>query len=234
MSQTHEQDVPPSSIFEEEGSMPSPDDIKAAIALQREMAPRVIRQTDMDEVRLVAGIDISANDRTGVARAAVVVLRYPELEVIETQVHEEPLRFPYVPGLLSFREVPSILVAYAALQHQPDLLIVDGQGIAHPRRLGIAAHLGVLLDRPTVGCAKSRLCGTYGPVGEEAGARTPLVHRGEVIGMVVRSKPRTNPLFISIGHRVDLPTAVDYTLACCRGYRLPEPTRRAHLAAGSR
>lgn len=214
--------------------MPSPADIEAAIALQREMAPRVIRHTQMDEVHLVAGIDISANDRTGVARAAVVVLNYPTLEVVETQVHEEPLRFPYVPGLLSFREVPSILAAYAALHHQPDLLIVDGQGIAHPRRLGIAAHLGVLLDRPTVGCAKSRLCGRHEPVGADAGARTPLIDHGEVIGMVVRSKPRTNPLYISIGHQLDLPTAVDYTLACCRGYRLPEPTRRAHLAAGSR
>ncbi len=218
----------------DEKDMRWPVDAQSAIALQRELAPRVIRRWEAGEVRLVAGIDISANDRTGVARAAVVVLSYPELQVVETRTHEEPLRFPYAPGLLSFREAPSILAAFATIQNTPDLLLVDGQGIAHPRGLGIAAHLGVLLDRPTIGCAKSRLVGSYEAVGAEPGARSALTYRGQVVGMVVRTKARANPLFISIGHRIDLPTAVDFVLACGRGYRLPEPTRQAHRAAGSR
>ena len=211
-----------------------PVDQAAAVALQRELAPRVVHAWSGQQVRLVAGIDISANDRTGLARAAVVALTYPELEVVETRTHEEPLRFPYVPGLLSFREAPSILEAFDTLQCRPDLLLVDGQGIAHPRGLGIAAHLGVLLDCPSIGCAKSRLVGQHQQVGETPGDRAELIYRGQVVGVALRTKARTNPLYISIGHRIDLPTAVDYVLACCRGYRLPEPTRRAHLASGSR
>ncbi len=206
-----------------------------AIQLQRELASKVIREDRLGEVSVIAGIDISANDRTGLARAAIVALAYPSMEVLERVRHEEPLRFPYIPGLLSFREVPSILAGFQKLHHQPDLLMVDGQGIAHPRRFGIASHLGVLLELPSIGCAKSILTGHLsGTLGEEVGARVPLIaDKNEVIGMGVRTKARTNPIIVSIGHRISLETAVDYVLSCCRGYRLPEPTRQAHNTAST-
>jgi deoxyribonuclease V len=203
-----------------------------AMQVQRELAGKVIHEDHLGDVKVIAGIDISANDRTGVARAAIVALAYPSLEVLERIRHEEPLRFPYIPGLLSFREVPSILAGFQQLRNQPDLLMVDGQGIAHPRRIGIASHLGLLLDLPSIGCAKSILTGKLsGTLGEEVGARVPLMAGVEVLGMAVRTKARTNPMIISIGHRVSLETAVTYALSCCRGYRLPELTRQAHNTA---
>ncbi|HEU5200060.1 MAG TPA: deoxyribonuclease V [Ktedonobacterales bacterium] len=203
-----------------------------AMQVQRELAGKVIREDQLGEVKVIAGIDISANDRTGLARAAIVALAYPSLDVLERIRHEEPLRFPYIPGLLSFREVPSILAGFQQLRNRPDLLMVDGQGIAHPRRIGIASHLGVLLDLPSIGCAKSILTGKLsGALGEEVGARVPLMAGVEVLGMGIRTKARTNPMIISIGHRVSLETAVSYALSCCRGYRLPEPTRQAHNTA---
>ncbi len=210
-------------------------DPQEAIKVQRELASKVIREDRLGEVKVIAGIDISANDRTGLARAAIVALAYPSLEVLERIRHEEPLRFPYIPGLLSFREAPSILAGFQKLRHTPDLLMVDGQGIAHPRRIGIASHLGVLLDLPSIGCAKSILNGHLrGELGQEVGARVPLTADGETLGVALRSKTRTNPLIVSIGHRVSLETASDYVLKCCRGYRLPEPTRQAHnTASGS-
>ena len=138
-----------------------------------------------------------------------------------------------MPGLLSFRESPLVLAAIEKLRVLPDLLMVDGQGYAHPRRFGIACHLGLLLDRPAIGCAKSVLVGRYEDPGPEAGDQAPLVHRGETIGMALRTKARTNPLIVSIGHKIDLPTAVGFVQACLRGYRLPETTRAAHQLAGS-
>jgi deoxyribonuclease V len=207
----------------------SPQD---AIQLQRELASKVIREGQPEAVKIIAGIDISANDRTGLARAAIVALAYPSMEVLERVLHEEALRFPYIPGLLSFREAPSIMAGFQKLKHKPDLLMVDGQGIAHPRRLGIASHLGLLLDLPSIGCAKSILTGHLkGELGQDVGARVPLLTDGEVIGMGLRSKARTNPLIISLGHRISLEKAVEYVLQCCRGYRLPEPTRQAHNTA---
>jgi deoxyribonuclease V len=205
-----------------------------AIALQRQMAPRVEREDRLGPVGFVAGVDVSANDRTGLARAAVVILTNPELREVEVVREEEPLRMPYVPGLLSFREAPVILRAFERVRQAPDLVFVDGQGIAHPRRLGIASHLGVLLDLPTIGCAKSIFVGTHEPLAEDVGAQQPLVDRGEVIGMVVRTRARVKPMIISTGHRVSLPTAVRYVLACGRGYRLPEPTRLADQRAAEK
>ncbi len=206
-----------------------------AIQLQRELASKVIREGQPEVVNIIVGIDISANDRTGLARAAIVALAYPSMEVLEWVLHEEALRFPYIPGLLSFREAPSILAGFQKLKHKPDLLMVDGQGIAHPRRLGIASHLGVLLDLPSIGCAKSILTGHLkGELGQEVGARVPLIADGEVIGMGLRTKARTNPLIISPGHRISLEKAVEYVLQCCRGYRLPEPTRQAHNTASGK
>ena len=199
-----------------------------AIALQRELAKQVIREDRLDEVRHIAGVDMAINEISGMARAAVVLLSYPELEVIEQHVYEEPLRMPYIPGLLSFREIPCILGAFDLLQQQPDLVMVDGQGIAHPRRLGIASHLGLWLELPTIGCAKSILTGLHDPVSEEAGAWVPLIaNKQEVIGAVVRTRTRVKPMIISPGHRISLETSLRFVLDCSRGYRLPEPTRLA-------
>ena len=203
-----------------------------AVRLQTELASRIERTDRLGAVRFVAGIDISANDRTGVARAAVVVLTFPALEEVEVARAQEPLRMRYVPGLLSFREAPVILKACERLRQAPDLLMVDGQGIAHPRRIGIASHLGLLLDLPSIGCAKSILRGRHEPLPDEVGARAPLIDRGEVIGMALRTRRRAQPLIVSIGHRVSLETAVRFVEQCSRGYRLPEPTRLAHIHAG--
>src|SRR5215467_7994539 len=201
----------------------------AAIALQRQLALRIIREDQLDEVHHIAGVDMAINEENGMARAAVVLLSYPALDVEERHVHEEPVRMPYIPGLLSFRELPCILGAFKLLKQQPELVMVDGQGIAHPRRLGIASHLGLWLELPTIGCAKSILRGEYdrAALGEEVGSWVPLIDRKEVIGAALRTRAHTNPMFISLGHRISLETSLRYVLACGRGYRLPEPTRLA-------
>ena len=187
-------------------------------------------------MRRIAGVDVGFPRRDGepVARAAAVLLSVPELETLAEHVHEEPVRFPYVPGLLSFREAPAVAAAVLALPDAPDVVMVDGQGLAHPRRFGIACHLGVLLDLPAIGVAKSILVGKpEGELGEDAGSRVPLVWRGRVVGAVLRTKRRVNPVYVSVGHRVSLEGAVRRVLALTRGYRLPEPTRQAHLAANA-
>jgi len=201
-----------------------------AIALQKQLAAQVIRAAQLGPVKTVAGIDASYKE--GLAQAAVVILAYPELELIEYAVARRPVSFPYVPGLLSFREAPAVLDALEKLSARPDLLIFDGQGIAHPRRLGIASHLGLLVDLPAIGCAKSRLTGRYTEPGPKRGDFSPLIDRGETVGAALRTRPKTKPLFVSIGHRVDLPASIDYVLNCCRRYRLPETTRWAHRVAG--
>jgi len=200
-----------------------------AIALQRELMQRIVREDQLDEVRFVAGVDMAINENNGKARAAVVLLRFPDLAMVERHVYEEPIRMPYIPGLLSFREAPCVLGAFQQLQQRPQLVMVDGAGIAHPRRLGIASHLGLWLDLPTIGCAKSLLTGKYdaSALNEEVGSWVPLMNKGETIGAVVRTRTRVNPLFISLGHRISLATSIDYVLKCGRGYRLPEPTRLA-------
>jgi deoxyribonuclease V len=200
-----------------------------AIAIQMSLAERVSLTPDLGEVRVVAGVDTST---PGVARCAVVLLSYPELEVLEVSRAEKPLVFPYVPGLLSFREGPAILAAFDKLSRMPDLAYFDGQGLAHPRKIGIASHMGVLLDLPTIGVAKSPLAVRGEEPGPEPGSWTPWRNRkGEVLAAAVRTKPRTKPLYISSGHRIDLATSLEYVLEACRGYRLPEPTRQAHNAA---
>src|SRR5262245_33438002 len=187
--------------------------LEEAIAIQQRLRTRVRHSTPfrLEDVRTVAGIDALYSD---VSRAAVVVLSFPELEVIEEVVATQASVFPYVPGLLSLREIPAVLAALAGLTMRPDVLICDGQGYAHPRRLGLASHLGVYLDHSTIGCAKSRLIGTYDEPGPNVGDRSPLVDHGEVVGMVLRTKLRTNPLFISVGHLMDLETAVAIVLRC--------------------
>ncbi len=201
-----------------------------AVAIQRALAPQVQRtgSLTLDTIHTVAGIDASYKE---VGRAAVVVFSFPELQIIDQALATRESVFPYVPGLLTFREGPAVEDAMQKLQVRPDVLIFDGQGIAHPRRMGIAAHMGVVLDMPSIGCAKSRLTGKYTDPGPNAGDRSPLYDRGEQIGVVLRSKPRTNPLFISIGNKIDLDLAVAVILRCLRGYRLPEPTRMADKIA---
>jgi deoxyribonuclease V len=200
-----------------------------AIALQRELAKRIIREDQLETVRHVAGVDMAINENNGMARAAVVLLTYPELEIIERHIYEEPVRMPYIPGLLSFREAPAVLGAFDQLKQRPQLVMVDGIGIAHPRRIGIASHLGLWLDLPTIGCGKSILTGTYDKtaLSEEAGAWVPITQRHEIIGAAVRTRTRVNPMIISLGHRISLETSIAYVLTCCKGYRLPEPTRQA-------
>jgi deoxyribonuclease V len=198
-----------------------------AIALQRELAKRVEREDRLDEVSHIAGVDLAINEINGMARAAVVLLSYPALEVEERHVYEEPVRMPYIPGLLSFRELPCILGAFELLKQQPELVMVDGQGIAHPRRLGIASHLGLWLDLPSIGCAKSILTGHHKPLSEEVGSWVPLEADREVLGAVLRTRAHVKPMIISLGHRISLETSLRYVLACGRGYRLPEPTRLA-------
>jgi deoxyribonuclease V len=203
-----------------------------AIALQKELARDIIASGEVNSVRLVGGADISVLRGSRTARAAIVVLSYPELEIVEVETVVAELGFPYIPGLLSFRETPVVLELFSKLSNNPDLLFVDGQGIAHPRRLGIASHIGLWLDRPTIGCAKSRLCGEHVEVGHEAGSVAELTHQGEVIGTVLRTRAGSKPLYISPGHKISLQNSVRWVLACTRGYRLPEPSRLAHLAAG--
>ena len=200
--------------------------------IQRKLAAQVSRSNEITPPRLIAGVDISAPNAQGIATGAAVVLSYPGLTVVEAEVVKEGLGFPYVPGLLSFREAPLILAACQKLTTTPDLILVDGQGIAHPRRLGLASHLGLLLDTPTIGCAKSLLCGRHGSVGATPGSFTSLTDNEEVIGAALCTKANTKPIYVSIGHKVDLETAIFWVMECCQGYRIPEPTRLAHLAAG--
>ena len=203
-----------------------------AMALQRQLAAQVSRSGGVAEPRFIAGVDIAVGKAGGMAAAAVVVLSYPELRLVETRVAHGKLDFPYIPGLLSFREAPLTLAACQQLTVVPDLVIVDGQGIAHPRRMGLACHLGLFLDTPTIGCAKSLLCGRHDKPGEPPGSAAEIVDRGETIGAALRTRLGTKPVYVSTGHKIDLQSAVSWVLACCRGYRLPEPTRLAHLAAG--
>jgi len=201
----------------------------AAIALQHELAQRIVLEDRLSEVHFVAGVDMAINENNGMAHAAVVLLTFPELEIVERHIYEEPIRMPYIPGLLSFREAPCVLGAFRKLRQRPDLVMVDGMGIAHPRRIGIASHLGLWLNIPTIGCGKSLLTGKYdkAALGEEAGSWVPLIDKKEVIGGVVRTRTRVNPMFISPGHLISVETSIDYVLKCGRGYRLPEPTRLA-------
>jgi len=216
-----------------EGAEPWPQTAAAAIALQQRLRSQVRTEDDLGSVGRVAGVDVGLEEGGSVTRAAVAVLRWPELDLQDQAIARRPTAFPYIPGLLSFREVPAILDALQQLASPPDLLLCDGQGLAHPRRFGIACHLGLLVDIPSIGVAKSRLVGHHAPVAEDRGAWEPLVDRSEVIGAVLKTRPRTNPLYISSGHRISLPTAVEWVMNCTTRYRLPETTRWAHrLASG--
>lgn len=205
-----------------------------AVALQETLRGEVVTVDTFSRVTSVAGVDVGFEGQGRITRAAVAVLSFPELILQEYAVARRPTVFPYIPGLLSFREVPAVLDAMQQLRRLPDLLLCDGQGLAHPRRFGIACHLGVLLDLPAIGVAKSRLLGTHAPLADGKGSRQALYDKGEVIGMVLRTRRGVRPLYISIGHRIALETAVDYVLRCTTRYRLPETTRAAHKLASGR
>lgn len=205
-----------------------PPDQAAALQLALSHQVKLANQVP-EHIGRVAGVDVSCRRSGGVFHAAVVVLDYATMEILESATASAESDFPYIPGLLSFRELPVLLQAFRRLTRVPDVILVDGQGVAHPRRLGLASHLGLWLDLPTIGCAKSRLCGQGEPPGPARGAWTPLEDCGETVGRVLRTKDRVRPLFVSPGHKIDLPRASDIVLWCSRGYRLPEPTRQAHL-----
>lgn len=202
-----------------------------ARAIQQRLSARVDTEDRLGKVDHVAGVDVGFEQANTVTRAAVTVLGFPGLEPVDQALARRPTTFPYIPGLLSFREIPAVLDAIAKLQTDPDLILCDGQGIAHPRRFGIACHLGVWLDIPAIGVAKSRLIGTHDEVPNRRGGYTRLYDRGECIGAVLRTRVNVRPLYISTGHRVNLETAVDYVMRCTTRYRLPETTRSAHRLA---
>ncbi len=211
-------------------------DIAELRARQIATAGNVVRHDayDFDVPAVIAGADVGFEQEGEVTRAAIALLRFPSLELIEYQVARIDTIMPYIPGFLSFREYPALLAAWQRLSQLPDLVFVDGHGISHPRRLGVASHFGLLIDRPTIGVAKRRLCGRFEPLSDELDARTPLVDKGEQIAWVWRSKLRCNPLFISTGHRVGLDSALHWVRQCMGGYRLPEPTRWADAVASNR
>ena len=207
--------------------------IQQARQIQQDLASQVILEDQFPDLTHVAGVDVGMLERGKITRAAVAVLAFPELDLVDQAIVKIKTTFPYVPGYLSFRELPAVLQAIEQLSVSPDMFLCDGQGIAHPRRLGIASHLGVLLDMPTIGVAKSRLIGTYVEPGPDKGDFSALYDGDEQIGVVLRTRSGVKPLFISPGHRVSIASAIQITLACIPKYRLPETTRHAHrLASG--
>ncbi|HEX8465267.1 MAG TPA: deoxyribonuclease V [Abditibacterium sp.] len=200
-----------------------------AVALQREMRAQIELQPLEKEPKWVAGADLSFEIGSDTVYAGIVVLSFPDLEVVEECGLQTEARFPYVPGLLSFRESPAILEVWEKLQHKPDVLVLDGQGTAHPRGFGIACHLGLWLQIPTIGCAKTLLCGKYDELGQNRGDFAPLVYKKATVGAALRTKNKINPVFVSPGHKCDLDSALALLLRCDGGLKIPEPTRRAHL-----
>lgn len=210
-----------------------PNSAEEAVPIQNDLRKQVVTFDQFGTVNLVAGVDVGFERGGEVTRAAVAVLSFPDLVLVDQAIAKTPTGFPYIPGLLSFREIPALLLALEKIKKVPDLILCDGQGIAHPRRLGIASHLGLLIDVPTIGVGKSLLVGRYQPPPEERGSWSPLIHYKETIGAVLRTRKGFNPLFISSGHRVSLETSIKYVLACSPKYRLPETTRMAHHMASN-
>lgn len=209
--------------------------IDEAIAIQEKLRVEIITSDSFQEpVQYVAGVDMGFEAEGTISRAAVAVLSFPDLKLQESAIARRPTSFPYIPGFLSFREIPAVLNALEKISITPDIILCDGQGIAHPRRFGIACHLGLIVDIPTIGVAKSLLIGKHQEVPEEKGNWQPLINRGETIGAVLRTRTGTKPLYISSGHRVSLTTAIDYVLRCTPKYRLPETTRIADKLASNR
>ncbi|MGB3639732.1 MAG: deoxyribonuclease V [Rivularia sp. (in: cyanobacteria)] len=206
-----------------------------AKVIQEELQKEVITEDKFEKpVKYVAGVDMGFEDNGKTSRAAVAVLSFPDLQLQEQSIAKRPTSFPYIPGFLSFREIPAVLEALQKINTIPDIILCDGQGIAHPRRMGIASHLGVIIDLPTIGVAKSWLIGDYKEVSQEKGSWQPLIHKNETIGAVLRTRSNVKPVYVSSGHRISLPTAIDYVLRCTPKYRLPETTRIADKLASDR
>ena len=210
-----------------------PTDIEKAISLQQKLRLQVITEDQFETIKYVAGVDVGYSDDDHITQAAIAVLNFPELELKEEVIAQRPTSFPYIPGLLSFREIPAILDALEQLNITPDLLICDGQGLIHPRRFGLACHLGVLVNIPSIGVAKSHYIGKYNSVGLEKGNWQPLIDEEEVIGAVVRTRTGVKQIYVSIGHKISLITAINYVLKCTTNYRLPETTRWADKLASN-
>ena len=202
--------------------------------IQEKLRHRVVTQDELGTVQYVAGVDVGFKNNYQITQAAVAVLSFPSLELVESAIAEIPTTFPYVPGFLSFREIPAIVEALKKIQTTPDLILCDGQGLAHPRRLGLACHLGVLLDIPTIGVAKSLFIGKHKELPLDKGSWQPLIDRDETVGLVLRSRTKVKPIYISIGHKISLPTAKDYVMQCLTKYRLPETTRWADKLASDK
>lgn len=213
---------------------PWPLTVEEAIAIQTELQPEVITEDQLGEVQYVAGVDVGFEQDYAISRAAVAVLSFPDLQLVEQAIARRPTTFPYIPGFLSFREVPVVIDALEQVSTIPDLILCDGQGIAHPRRFGLACHLGVLTNMPTIGVAKSLLIGKHDELPLEKGSWQPLRYKGKIVGAVVRSRTGVRPLYVSPGHRISLDTAIDYTLRCITKYRLPETTGWADKLASNR
>jgi deoxyribonuclease V len=211
-----------------------PTDLQQATTLQKQLSQQVVTKDDFGELKIVAGVDVGFEQGGDVTRAAVALLSFPDLQPLEQAIARRPTSFPYIPGFLSFREIPAVLDALELLQTQPDMLLCDGHGIAHPRRLGIASHLGVLLSMPTIGVGKSILVGRHEELAQERGQWQPLIHKKEVIGAALRTRAGYKPLYISPGHRVSLETTIQIVMQCTPKYRLPETTRRAHNLASAK
>jgi deoxyribonuclease V len=204
---------------------------REAIKIQKDLSIKVISNTPVNNVKIVAGVDVSVSRRVD-ARSAIVIIDVPNMNIIEKHTFTDKVIFPYIPGLLSFREIPLLESLLSQVNNIPDIIIVDGQGMAHPRRMGLACHLGILLDTPTIGCAKTPLFGNYNMPGEFAGDYTYIRDREDnIIGAVVRTKNKVKPVYVSTGHKIDLTSSINLILSCCNGYRLPEPVRLAHLAS---
>jgi deoxyribonuclease V len=202
---------------------------KEAVEIQKQLQPHVTLKNRLKRIRSVAGIDVSSSLTDDTLWAGVVVVEYPGLQAVEERWTRGKASFPYIPGLLSFREIPILVSALTKLSTIPDLILCDGQGIAHPRGMGLATHLGLLVNCPTIGCAKSLLVGTYLGLGEERGASAELVHAGRVIGAAARTRKRVKPIFISVGNNITLKQSLIIVFRCCPRYRVPEPIRMAHL-----
>ena len=200
---------------------------REAMRLQESLREHVELQDRFGEIRFVAGADMAFDPETEVAFAGVIVYGFPGFEEVERRMARRQLRFPYIPGLLSFRESPVLLAAFARLRTEPDLILIDGHGLAHPRRFGIACHIGILFDKPTIGCAKSRLVGEHQEPGKKAGSTTSLMLEGERIGVVLRTRDDVRPIYVTTGHRVSLDSAVALVKQCLDGFRIPKPTRQA-------
>ena len=201
-----------------------------AVKLQQQMREQLILEAVEMDIRLIAGADVSYSKGSDLFFSSVVVLEVPSMTVMEVAAAEGKVDFPYIPGLLSFREAPILIKAFEKIKNTPEVVIFDGQGIAHPRGLGLASHMGLILDLPSIGCAKKNLVGDYGSVGSEVGEHTSIIFKDEVVGAVLRTKRNVMSVFVSPGHRMDIPSAVDIVMKTCRGYRLPEPTRQAHIS----